>query len=75
MSDKNKTEEERVSETRERIEARVRREFGVTAEHAVISQIYQAAALCVRDEVMDVFAAQRERSQTSGDKCVVYLCA
>ena len=68
-------DERRVSETRERIEARVRREFGVTAENAVISQIYQAAALCVRDEVMDVFAAQRERSQTSGEKCVVYLCA
>ena len=70
-----KNDKKKVAETRERIEARVRREFGVTAENAAISQIYQAAALCVRDEVMDVFAAQRERSQTSGEKCVIYLCA
>lgn len=67
--------EKRVAETRARIEQRVQREFGVTAKQAVLPQIYQAAALCVRDEVMDVFAAQRERSQTSGDKCLIYLCA
>ena len=64
-----------VAETRKRIEQRVQREFGVTAEKAVLPQIYQAAALCVRDEVMDHFAAQRERSQTQGDKCLIYLCA
>lgn len=64
-----------IDEVRERIEARVRREFGITAEKAVASQIYQATALCVRDAVMDVFAAERERSQISGDKCVIYLCA
>ena len=75
MSKETKPTEKQIAEVRERIEARVRREFGVTAEHAVISQLYQAAALCVRDEVMDVFAAERERSQTSGDKCVIYLCA
>ena len=65
----------KVAEIRRRIELRVRREFGVTAESAVLPQIYQAAALCVRDDIMDVFAAERERSQTSGDKCVIYLCA
>ncbi len=75
MSVSTKGNDKAIAETRAKIEARVRHEFGVTAENAVISQIYQAAALCVRDEVMDVFAAQRERSQTSGDKCVVYLCA
>ena len=67
--------EKRVAETRARIERRVQREFGVTAKQAVLPQIYQAAALCVRDEVMDVWAAERERSQTSGDKCLIYLCA
>ncbi len=67
--------DKRVNEVRERIEARVRHEFGVTIQQAVLPQVYQAAALCVRDEVMDVFAAQRERSQTSGDKCLIYLCA
>ena len=72
---KRKNDDKRVAEVRERIEARVRREFGVTIKQAVLPQVYQAAALCVRDEVMDVFAAQRERSQTSGDKCLIYLCA
>ena len=74
MGEKNQ-DKARVAEVRGRIERRVQREFGVTAEKAVLPQIYQAAALCVRDEVMDRFAAQRERSQTSGDKCLIYLCA
>ncbi|MBQ9003304.1 MAG: glycogen/starch/alpha-glucan phosphorylase [Eggerthellaceae bacterium] len=75
MGASSKPDKKRVAEVREQIERRVRREFGVTAEQAAIAQIYQAAALCVRDEVMDVFAAERTRSQHSGDKCVIYLCA
>ena len=75
MAKKTTVDKKKVAEVRERIEKRVRREFGVTAEAAVLPQIYQAAALCVRDDVMDVFAAERERSSTSGDKCVIYLCA
>ena len=65
----------RVDAAREHIEKRVRREFAVTADAAVMPQIFQAAALCVRDAVMDVWAAERERSQVSGDKCLIYLCA
>jgi starch phosphorylase len=68
-------DEKRVAETRANIERRIQREFGVTAKQAVLPQVYQAAALCVRDEVMDIFAAQRERSQSSGEKCLIYLCA
>ena len=75
MAKKTTVDKKKVAEVRERIEKRVRREFGVTAEAAVLPQIYQAAALCVRDEVMDVFSAERTRSQTSGDKCLIYLCA
>ena len=71
----NKIKRKRVTEVRERIEARIRHEFGVTAEDAVLPQVYQAAALCVRDEVMDVWAAERARSSISGDKCLIYLCA
>ena len=69
------TDDKLIAQTRAKIEKRVQREFGVTAKQAVLPQIYEAAALCVRDEVMDVFAAERERSQTSGDKCLIYLCA
>ena len=68
-------EQARIDEVRKRIEQRVRREFAVTADTAVLPQIYRAAALCVRDDIMDVWAAERERSQTSGDKCLIYLCA
>ena len=68
-------DEAEVARVRGLIEQRVQREFGVTAKQAVLPQIYQAAALCVRDDVMDVFAAERERSSTSGDKCLIYLCA
>ena len=75
MTNKTSVDKERVAQVRAAIEKRVQREFGVTAKQAVLEQIYEAAALCVRDEVMDVWAAERERSQTSGDKCLIYLCA
>ena len=64
-----------IEEVRERISRRVRREFGVTVQDAAIQQVYQAAALCVRDDIMDVWAEQRARSKGSGEKNVVYLCA
>jgi len=75
LTNKTSVDKERVAQVRAAIEKRVQREFGVTAKQAVLEQIYEAAALCVRDEVMDVWAAERERSQTSGDKCLIYLCA
>ena len=68
-------QEQRVAQARERIEKRIRREFAVTPDEAVMSQVFQAAALCVRDEVMDVWADERARSSTSGNKCLIYLCA
>ncbi|ACV22722.1 Maltodextrin phosphorylase [Slackia heliotrinireducens] len=64
-----------VDEVRDRIARRVRREFGVTVKSAAIQQVYQAAALCVRDDIMDVWADERERSKGDGRKNVVYLCA
>ena len=74
-SKKDSDQKARVAEARERIEKRIRREFAVTPDEAVMSQVFQAAALCVRDEVMDVWADERARSSTSGDKCLIYLCA
>ena len=78
MIEKKMTEaerKERVAEARKRIEKRIRREFAVTPDEAVMPQVFQAAALCVRDEVMDVWADERARSSRSGDKCLIYLCA
>lgn len=66
---------QRVAATREKIEARVRTEFGVTADSAVLPQIYEAAALCVRDEIMNIWAQDREQSAHSDGKSLVYLCA
>ena len=68
-------QERRVMQARERIEKRIRREFAVTPDEAVMPQVFQAAALCIRDEVMDVWADERAHSSTSGDKCLIYLCA
>ena len=75
MANNSTVNEAEVAAVRALIEQRVRREFGVTAKAAAMPQIFQAAALCVRDQVMDAFADERERSQHSGDKCLVYLCA
>ena len=67
--------EEEVDRVRQRIERRIRREFAITPDEAVISQVFKAAALCIRDDVMDVWADERAESSTSGDKCLIYLCA
>ena len=75
MDNEKKVDQARVDEVRARIEKRIRREFAVKAEDAVLPQVFQAAALCVRDDVMDVWADERARSSTSGDKCLIYLCA
>ena len=64
-----------VAEVRDRIARRVRREFGVTVKSAAIQQVFQATALCLRNDIMDVWADQRERSKSSGEKNVIYLCA
>ncbi|MBO4365768.1 MAG: glycogen/starch/alpha-glucan phosphorylase [Eggerthellaceae bacterium] len=63
-----------VEEVRDRIARRVRCEFGVTVKTAAIQQVYQAAAMCLRNDIMDAWADRRERSKGSGDKTVVYLC-
>ena len=75
MVEVTKPDQAQIDEVRARIERRIRREFAVTAEDAVLPQVFQAAALCVRDDVMDVWADERARSSKSGDKCLIYLCA
>ena len=67
--------EEEVDRVRQRIERRIKREFAITPDEAVMSQVFKAAALCIRDDVMDVWADERAESSTSGDKCLIYLCA
>ena len=64
-----------VEEVRNRIERRIRHEFGITPKSATVDQVYRAAALCVRDEVADIWADNRAESQEEGRKCIVYLCA
>ncbi|MDO4890914.1 MAG: glycogen/starch/alpha-glucan phosphorylase [Coriobacteriaceae bacterium] len=68
-------DEAAVAEVRKRIERRIRHEFGITPKSATVDQVYRAAALCVRDEVADIWADSREASQEEGRKCIVYLCA
>lgn len=65
----------RVEALRERIEQRIRRECGISAENATIGQVYHAVALCVRDDSAEVWARGREESQAEGRKCLVYLSA
>ena len=66
---------EEVAEVRRRIEDRVRREFGIKVHAAAPAQVYEAAALCVRDDIMDIWADHRERSTTDDGKTLIYLCA
>ena len=64
-----------VAAVRQRIEDRVRREFGIKVKHAALQQVYEAAALCVRDDIMDIWADHRERTATDDGKTLIYLCA
>ena len=71
----NADDKARVEEVRKRIEKRIRREFGISAQNATVDQVYRAVALCVRDEAADVWAEGREESQEEGRKCLIYLSA
>ena len=65
----------RVAELKEKIEKRIRREFGISFKHASIDQVYRAVALCVRDEGADLWSESREEAQEEGRKCLAYLSA
>ncbi len=67
--------DERIQALRERIEARIRDEFGISLKKATLEQVYRAVALCVRDDAAGLWSQGREGWQESGKKCMVYLSA
>ena len=71
----NMTHDQQVAQVRRHIEERIRREFGIKVTHAAPSQVYEATALAIRDEIMDIWADHRERTINAGDKTLIYLCA
>ncbi|MBQ3386915.1 MAG: glycogen/starch/alpha-glucan family phosphorylase, partial [Eggerthellaceae bacterium] len=71
----NNSHEQQVAQVRRRIEDRVRREFGIKVNAAEPSQVYEAAALTVRDQIMDIWADHRERTIAAGSRTLIYLCA
>lgn len=54
---------------------KLKRHFGKTLEDANLEQIYQACALCVRDEIVERWINARNRTEKEGRKIVIYLSA
>ena len=59
----------------ENIRSKLKRHFGKTLENASMELIYQACALCVRDEIMDEWTRSQENIQKQGKKMLVYMSA
>ena len=59
----------------ENIRSKLKRHFGKTLENASMELIYQACALCVRDETMDEWTRSQENIQKQGKKMLVYMSA
>ena len=54
---------------------KLKRHFGKTLENASMEHIYQACALCVRDEIMDRWINARNKVDKQGKKMVLYMSA
>lgn len=54
---------------------KLKRHFGKTLENASMEHIYQACALCVRDEIMDRWINARNKVDKEGKKMVLYMSA
>lgn len=65
----------RVSNVRDRIVEKVRKQFAIPIDEANEEQVYEAVGLCVRDDIMDSWIAGRTSTQRSGAKCLIYLSA
>lgn len=54
---------------------KLKRHFGKTRENASLEHIYQACALCVRDEIMDRWISYKSEAEKKGSKILIYMSA
>lgn len=57
------------------IAGKLKRHFGRTLENASKEHVYQACALCVRDEIMDKWIKCKEEVDKEGKKMLLYMSA
>lgn len=67
--------ETEVAGTVSAIEGKLKRHFGKTTDTATKEQIYQAVALCVRDEMIDNWVPAKEKIKKEGYKKLLYMSA
>ncbi len=54
---------------------KLKRHFGKTLETASMEELYKASALCIRDEILDLWMNANSRVEKEGKKQVYYLSA
>ncbi len=77
---KEKKSKKTVNEANLSVEAKgiigkLKRHFGKTLETAGMGEIYKASALCIRDEVVDLWVTSNEEIDRKGKKRVYYMSA
>ena len=58
-----------------KIQGKLKRHFGKTLDNANLDHIYEAVALCIRDEIMDRWIAAKSNVKKSGMKVLYYMSA
>lgn len=54
---------------------KLKRHFGKTLETATMEELYKASAICIRDDIVDMWVSANEKLEDEGLKRVYYLSA
>jgi len=54
---------------------KLKRHFGKTLETATAEELYKSSAICIRDEIVDLWVSANEKADREGMKKVYYLSA
>ncbi len=57
------------------IVGKLKRHFGKTLETASMEELYKASAICIRDEIVDMWVSAKEKAEEENLKKVYYLSA
>ena len=64
----------KVKDIKEEIETRLSRSMGISAKEATVEQMYKAAAMTVRDMLVEKRIKFRNEVNNQGAKRVYYMC-
>lgn len=70
-----KSVDKKLSSEAKNIVGKLKRHFGKVLSAATTEEIYKASAMCIRDEILDVWVSSRAKNQEEGRKYLYYMSA